>query len=131
MSEETQILATGRRKRAVARVILRPGRGEIKINGHPLNDYFPRETSRIIIRQPFLITNTLSEIDTIVNITGGGKSAQAEAVRAGISRALCKLKPETRPVLKKAGYLTRDAREVERKKYGRKKARKRFQYSKR
>ncbi|MGB9599545.1 MAG: 30S ribosomal protein S9, partial [Myxococcota bacterium] len=96
-----------------------------------LNDYFPRETSRIIIRQPFLITNTLSELDAIVNARGGGKSGQAEAVRAGISRALIKYKPELRPILKKAGFLTRDAREVERKKYGRKKARKRFQYSKR
>lgn len=131
MAEQTQILATGRRKRAVARVIIRPGRGEIKINEQSLNDYFPRETSRIIVRQPFLLTNTLSEIDTVVNTSGGGKSAQAEAVRAGIARAICQYKPELRPILKKAGYLTRDAREVERKKYGRKKARKRFQYSKR
>ncbi|MGC9042639.1 MAG: 30S ribosomal protein S9 [Myxococcota bacterium] len=131
MAIETQIMATGRRKRAVARVILRPGKGEIKINDQNLNDYFPRETSRIIIRQPFLITNTLSELDAIVNARGGGKSGQAEAVRAGISRALIKYKPELRPILKKAGFLTRDAREVERKKYGRKKARKRFQYSKR
>ncbi|MFP6627323.1 MAG: 30S ribosomal protein S9 [Deltaproteobacteria bacterium] len=121
----------GKRKTAVAQVRLRPGKGVVSVNGRKLEDYFPRPTSRMIIAQPMEITGTTSSFDIVAKVNGGGISAQAAAMRHGISRALLLIQPEFRPALKKAGLLTRDAREVERKKYGRHKARKRPQYSKR
>lgn len=130
---ETQSIytATGKRKEATAQVRMRPGTGKIIINKRPLEEYFPRETTRMLIRQPLELTNTVDRFDIDVNVKGGGASGQAGAVKHGISRALVEADPDLRKVLKKAGFLTRDARMVERKKYGRKKARKRFQYSKR
>jgi small subunit ribosomal protein S9 len=122
---------TGKRKSSVARVRLLPGSGDIVVNRRTLEDYFPRETSRMIINQPFEVTSTVGQYRTEVNVFGGGVSAQAVAVRHGITRALLLANPELRPALKKAGFITRDSREVERKKYGRHKARKRPQYSKR
>jgi small subunit ribosomal protein S9 len=122
---------TGKRKTSVARVILRPGQGEIIVNRRPADEYFGRESSRMIIRQPFEVTSTDGRYRTDVNVYGGGTSAQAVAIRHGITRALLLVDPEHRPPLKKAGFITRDSREVERKKYGRHKARKRPQYSKR
>ncbi|RMF24956.1 MAG: 30S ribosomal protein S9 [Deltaproteobacteria bacterium] len=129
--ETQEYPATGRRKTAVARVRLRPGEGKVVVNGRGLEDYFPRPTSRMVIAQPLVLTSTGSEFDVIAKVHGGGISAQASAIRHAISRALCEAKPDLRPALKKAGLLTRDSREVERKKYGRHKARKRPQYSKR
>jgi small subunit ribosomal protein S9 len=123
--------ATGRRKTAVARVRLRPGSGTITVNGRTLEDYFPRPTARMVIAQPFEVSGTAGTFDAIVKVVGGGGSAQASAIRHAISRALCGANAASRPPLKKAGLLTRDPREVERKKYGRHKARKRPQYSKR
>ncbi|RMF58330.1 MAG: 30S ribosomal protein S9 [Calditrichaeota bacterium] len=123
--------AIGRRKSSVARVRLVPGSGKITVNKREVLDYFKRETLKMIIEQPFEITETVGKFDVIANINGGGLSGQAEALRLGISRALLTWNPELRPALKSAGFLTRDPREVERKKYGRPKARKRFQFSKR
>ncbi len=125
------IWATGRRKTAIARVRLIPGAGTITINQRTLEDYFPRDTARMRILEPFEITQTAGQYDALVSVEGGGVSAQADAVRHGISRALVESADTLRPPLKKAGMLTRDPREVERKKYGRHKARKRPQYSKR
>ncbi len=122
---------TGRRKTAVARTRLLQGTGTIEVNGRTDDDYFPRETLRMIMREPLRLTKTLDAFDIKINVTGGGLAGQAEAIRHGISRALLKYDPDLRPVLKKAGMLTRDAREVERKKYGQRGARARFQYSKR
>jgi len=122
---------TGKRKSSVARVRLFDGEGAITVNQRTLEDYFPRETSRMIINQPFEVTSTIGQYHADVNVFGGGVAAQAVAVRHGITRALLIANPELRPVLKKAGFITRDSREVERKKYGRHKARKRPQYSKR
>ncbi len=123
---------TGRRKTSVARVWLTtPGSGNIIVNEKPLDEYFPRETLRMIIRQPLELTDLMTEFDIKINVTGGGLSGQAGAIRHGISRALLEYNPDLRPVLKKAGFLTRDPRMVERKKYGLKKARKRPQFSKR
>jgi small subunit ribosomal protein S9 len=122
---------TGKRKSSVARVRLFPGTGDIVVNERTLEDYFPRETSRMVINQPFEVTSTVGQYRTEVNVFGGGTAAQAVAVRHGITRALLLANPELRPALKKAGFITRDSREVERKKYGRHKARKRPQYSKR
>lgn len=122
---------TGKRKSSVARVRLLPGEGEVVVNERTLEDYFPRETSRMVINQPFEVTSTVGQYRTVVNVFGGGVAAQAVAVRHGITRALLIANPELRPALKKAGFITRDSREVERKKYGRHKARKRPQYSKR
>ena len=122
---------TGKRKSSVARVRLFPGGGDIVVNQRTLEDYFPRETSRMVINQPFEVTSTAGQYRADVNVFGGGVSAQAVAVRHGITRALLIANPELRPALKKAGFITRDSREVERKKYGRHKARKRPQYSKR
>ncbi len=122
---------TGKRKSSVARVRLVPGSGDIVVNQRTLEEYFPRETSRMIINQPFEVTSTVGQYRTDVNVFGGGVAAQAVAVRHGITRALLTANPELRPALKKAGFITRDSREVERKKYGRHKARKRPQYSKR
>jgi len=123
--------ATGRRKHAVARVWMQPGNGKIDINHRTLEDYFGRETSRMVFRQPLELTETSGRYDVFVNVSGGGLSGQADAIRHGISRALIKIDPAYRGALKKAGYLTRDARAKERKKYGQRGARARFQFSKR
>ena len=122
---------TGRRKTSVARVRLMVGDGTIRVNRRTLDDYFPRETSQMVVQQPFDVTNTTGSFDVIAKVHGGGIAAQAQAVRLGIARALLRAGGELRSPLKKAGFLTRDPREVERKKYGRHKARKRPQYSKR
>ena len=123
--------ATGKRKTAVARVYVASGTGQVRVNGRALDEYFGRPTSRMIVRQPFEVTATTGQYDVAANVCGGGVSAQAAAIRHGITRALVEVNAEFRPALKKAGYVTRDPREVERKKYGRHKARKRPQYSKR
>ncbi|MBX5481461.1 MAG: 30S ribosomal protein S9 [Myxococcaceae bacterium] len=123
--------ATGRRKEATARVWLSAGEGKIVINGRTLDEYFGRETSKMIINQPLLLLEQQGKVDIKVNVTGGGLSGQAGAIRHGISRALVAYNPEFRPTLKKAGFLTRDPRAVERKKYGQPGARRRFQFSKR
>jgi small subunit ribosomal protein S9 len=123
--------ATGRRKTSVARVFLRPGKGKILINKLSLQEYFGRETARMIVLQPFDLTQTTGSFDLDVNVVGGGNSGQAGAIRHGITRALMKVNSDFRSPLKKAGFVTRDPRAVERKKYGRHKARKRPQYSKR
>ncbi|HWO41754.1 MAG TPA: 30S ribosomal protein S9 [Candidatus Eisenbacteria bacterium] len=128
---EKVITATGRRKTAVARVFLRPGKGTISVNDRSLEEYFGRETARMIVMQPFGVTQTAGKFDIEVNVQGGGSSGQAGAIRHGITRALMQVDPDLRPPLKKAGFVTRDPRAVERKKYGRHKARKRPQYSKR
>ncbi len=125
------IWATGRRKTAIARVRIAPGTGNITINDRTLETYFPRDTARMLVMQPLEVTETAGQYEIIVNVKGGGASAQAEAVRHGISRALVTATEGLRGALRKAGLLTRDPREVERKKYGRHKARKRPQYSKR
>lgn len=125
------IRSTGRRKTAIASIRLSPGSGAIAVNDRSLEDYFPRDTARMRILEPFEVTETTGQYDIIVSVKGGGSSAQADAVRHGISRALVATSEEMRPALRKNGMLTRDPREVERKKYGRHKARKRPQYSKR
>ena len=123
--------ATGRRKDAVARVWIKPGKGEITVNGKRVGQYFARPVLRMLISQPFLVTDRYNQFDVTCTCSGGGLSGQAGAVRHGISRALCDYEPELRGVLKLAGFLTRDPREVERKKYGKAKARRSFQFSKR
>jgi small subunit ribosomal protein S9 len=123
--------ATGRRKEATARVWIKPGTGTMIVNGRPLDEYFGRETSIMIINQPLQVLEQVGKIDMTVNVRGGGLSGQAGAIRHGLSRALCRMNAEFRPPLKKAGFLTRDSRVVERKKAGRPGARKRFQFSKR
>jgi small subunit ribosomal protein S9 len=123
--------ATGKRKTAVARVRLSPGTGAVTVNRRSLEDYFGRLTSRMIVHQPLELTGTEGQYDVAVNVCGGGIAAQATAIRHGITRALILANPECRSTLKKAGFVTRDPRAVERKKYGRHKARKRPQYSKR
>jgi len=123
--------ATGRRKSSVARVTLKPGKGRITVNKRPVDDFFPRETLRMIIRMPLEVTSMLNKFDVICNVHGGGMSGQAGAIRHGIARALTVADSDLRPVLKKGGFLTRDPREKERKKYGQKGARARFQFSKR
>ena len=123
--------ACGRRREAIARVRLAPGKGNILVNKRPLDKYFTRETDRIIIKQPFQVTNTLNKFDCFANIDGGGLSGQAGALRLGISRALLLIDPAYRALLKKSNFLTRDSRMKERKKYGQKGARKRFQWTKR
>ncbi|MEM1024157.1 MAG: 30S ribosomal protein S9 [Myxococcota bacterium] len=128
---QQQYYATGRRKESIARVYLRPGNGQITINKRPVDQYFGREVLRMIIRQPLELVEQESKWNISVNVTGGGLSGQAGAVRHGITRALMEADGELRPSLKKAGFVTRDARMVERKKYGRPGARKRFQFSKR
>jgi small subunit ribosomal protein S9 len=125
-----QFIATGRRKTSVARVILRPGKGLFTVNGLPADKFFP-DQKQAVLRSPLETVSAMSKYDIIVNVTGGGVTGQAEAVRHGISRALLKVDSEMRKPLKAAGFLTRDPRMVERKKYGRKKARRRFQFSKR
>ena len=126
-----QINALGRRKTAVARVYVNTGKGNITINGKELNNYFVEETLHFIVKQPLEVTNTLADFDIKVNLDGGGIKGQAEALRLGIARALCAINAEYRPALKAAGFLTRDSREVERKKPGQPGARRRFQFSKR
>ena len=123
--------ATGRRKSSVARVRLVPGAGKVVINGREMNDYFGLETLKLIVNQPLELTKTKDKYDVLVNVVGGGVSGQAGALRHGISRALLLVNPEFRPVLKKAGFLTRDPRMKERKKYGLKAARRAPQFSKR
>jgi small subunit ribosomal protein S9 len=122
---------TGRRKSAVARVFLKGGKGRFIVNDKPVDEYFGRETGRMIVRQPLALTNNLSTFDILVNVSGGGESGQAGAVRHGITRALIEYDAALKPSLSKAGLVTRDAREVERKKVGLHKARRRPQYSKR
>lgn len=128
---ETRYYATGKRKTAIARTWIRPGTGRVTVNGQDIDEYFTRETAKMILRQPLQLTGTLGQMDVIVNVHGGGVSGQAGAVKHGISRALIEYDPAHRAVLKKAGFLTRDARKKERKKYGQRGARARFQFSKR
>lgn len=128
---DIQYYGTGRRKSATARVYLRPGKGEFKVNKRAIEAYFPNETLRMIIRQPLQLTDTVAKFDVLVNVDGGGMAGQAGAVRHGIARALLEFNSELRKKLKRAGLLTRDPRAKERKKYGQKGARKRFQFSKR
>ena len=130
-SATVQYYGTGRRKDSVARVYLRPGEGNIVVNKRPLEEYFGRETLKMILRQPLEITDSLQKFDIIVNVHGGGLSGQAGAIRHGISRALLLAMEDSRGALKKEGMLTRDSRKVERKKYGQPGARKKYQYSKR
>jgi small subunit ribosomal protein S9 len=122
---------TGRRKEAVARVYLKPGSGEIKVNDHPFDEYFPNKVLKMVIRQPLALTETTDKFDIGVTVSGGGPAGQAGAIRHGISRALVVYNAELRPRLKKEGLLTRDSRVKERKKYGQRGARARFQFSKR
>lgn len=127
----TQYYGTGRRKTSTARVFLRPGTGTIQINKRSIDVYFGRETARMVVRQPLELTESLEKFDVIVNVKGGGGSGQAGAIRHGITRALMQYDETLRPTLRQAGYVTRDAREVERKKVGLRKARKKPQFSKR
>jgi small subunit ribosomal protein S9 len=122
---------TGRRKSAVARVFLKPGKGKFIVNDKPVDEYFGRETGRMVVRQPLVLIDRLNSFDIMVNVDGGGESGQAGAVRHGITRALIELDAALKPTLSKAGLVTRDAREVERKKVGLHKARRRKQFSKR
>ncbi len=126
-----QYYGTGKRKNAVARVFLRPGAGTVRVNDRKFEDYFKNETLRMIIHQPLQTTETTGKFDVVVNVRGGGMAGQASAVRLGISRALLEFNAELRKKLRQGGFLTRDARIKERKKYGQKGARKRFQFSKR
>jgi len=128
---EIQYYGTGRRKSATARVYLRSGGGDFKINRKPFDQYFPNETLRMIIRQPLQLTETGTKFDVLINVRGGGPAGQAGAIRHGITRALLEYNADLRPTLKHAGLITRDPRIKERKKYGQKGARKRFQFSKR
>jgi small subunit ribosomal protein S9 len=131
VAETIQNYGTGRRKSATARVFLKPGTGEIIINKRKLEDYFDNEVHRMVIRQPLHLTDTAGKFDILVNVDGGGMAGQAGAVRHGVTRALIEFNPEFRTRLKRAGFVTRDPRAKERKKYGQKGARKRFQFSKR
>jgi len=128
---KAQYIGTGRRKKAIARVRLVPGTGKVTINKRDIENYFNYETLRTMLREPLMITDTLGQYDVLVNVHGGGYTGQAGAIRHGISRALLQADAELRPILKKAGFLTRDPRMKERKKYGLKKARKASQFSKR
>ena len=128
---EIEYYGTGRRKTATARVYLRPGAGNVQVNRTAFDIYFPNETLRMIIRQPMQLTETLGKFDVLVNVAGGGPAGQAGAIRHGITRALIEYNGDLRPALKHAGLVTRDPRIKERKKYGQKGARKRFQFSKR
>ena len=128
---DIQYYGTGRRKTSTARVYLRPGSGAIKVNNREFNSYFPNEALQMIIRQPLRLTETVDKFDILVNVLGGGPAGQAGAVRHGITRALLEYNADLRGALKKAGLVTRDPRQKERKKYGQKGARKRFQFSKR
>jgi small subunit ribosomal protein S9 len=131
MMAEQRFYATGKRKTSIARVWLKPGEGNITVNRRTLDEYFGRETSKMVIRQPLELTDNIGKFDIMVNVCGGGPSGQAGAIKHGITKALLEVNPELRAVLKKAGFITRDSRAKERKKYGRKAARARFQFSKR
>jgi small subunit ribosomal protein S9 len=131
MAQQEQYYGTGRRKRSTARVFMRPGSGRVEVNGKSLEDYLPRETARMIVRQPLELTETTDQFDLKINVDGGGASGQAGAIRHGLARALVAYNPQLRPTLKRAGLLTRDARQVERKKIGKRKARRSPQFSKR
>lgn len=131
MSANNYYYGTGRRKTAVARVFLKNGSGKIVVNDKPVDEFFSRETGRMVVRQPLELTQHLGTFDIMVNVTGGGESGQAGAVRHGITRALIEYDAALKPALSKAGFVTRDAREVERKKVGLHKARRRKQFSKR
>ena len=128
---DQRFYATGRRKASVARVWIKPGTGEFVVNKRTLDEYFGRETSKMVVRQPFEVTDNAGKFDVFVNVCGGGASGQAGAIKHGITRALLVADANLRGVLKKAGFITRDSRVVERKKYGRKGARASFQFSKR
>ncbi|MDH4070634.1 MAG: 30S ribosomal protein S9 [Ignavibacteria bacterium] len=129
--QSNRTMAVGRRKTSVARVILTPGNGKIQINNRPLEDYFPLATQQTEISRPLVVTETAGKYDVRVNVEGGGSTGQAGAIRHGIARALVEINEEYKSPLRNAGLMTRDPRMVERKKYGQKKARKRFQFSKR
>ena len=131
MANIEQYHAIGRRKTASARVFLRPGSGQITVNKKNADEYFQRDVLMMLVRQPLVLTEMGDKFDILCNVKGGGKSGQAGAIRLGIARALCEANAEHRPILKQNGLLTRDARKVERKKYGRRKARRSFQFSKR
>jgi small subunit ribosomal protein S9 len=131
MEEHTKLQATGRRKEAIARVFLTLGKGDMTVNGLGFEQYFPRETDKIIVKQPLRATNTVTKYDIIANISGGGITGQAAALRHAIARVLLAAEPELKETLRKNGFLTRDPRMKERKKYGQKGARKRFQWTKR
>jgi small subunit ribosomal protein S9 len=131
MAQSDVIHAVGKRKNSIARIYLRPGTGKIMVNRREFEDYFPVEISRMIIRQPLELVSVGSDLDIYVNVQGGGIFGQAGAIKQGLSKALLQINPDFRPVLKKAGFLTRDARIKERKKYGQRGARARYQYSKR
>ena len=131
MNDQLQSYGTGRRKTAAARVYLRPGTGKFTVNKRSFETYFPNDMTKMIIRQPLVMTETADKFDVVVNVRGGGCTGQAGALRHGIARALVEHNPELRSTLKNAGFLTRDSRVVERKKYGKPKARKSFQFSKR
>jgi len=128
---DIQYYGTGRRKTSTARVYLRPGSGDVQVNRKAFDRYFPNETLRMIIRQPLQLTETVNKFDLVINVAGGGPAGQAGAIRHGITRALIEFNADLRPTLKHAGLVTRDPRIKERKKYGQKGARKRFQFSKR
>ncbi len=131
MAKSAKFYGTGRRKKSIARVYLAPGKGDIVINKRPIDDYFGLETLKVIVRQPLAATDTVGKYDVLVNVRGGGYTGQAGVIRHGIARALLQVDADYRPVLKKAGYLTRDSRMKERKKYGLKAARRAPQFSKR
>jgi len=131
MAQQKVYYATGRRKTSSARVFLKPGSGKVEINGKPVEDYMHKPTSRMLVLQPFVLCSVQNKFDAYITVKGGGESGQAGAIRHGVSRALVAADESLRPVLKKAGFLTRDPRMVERKKYGQAGARRRFQYSKR
>jgi len=129
--DQDTFYATGKRKSAIARVYMKPGQGNIIINNKPMADYLERKTLELIVKEPLNVTNSLGKFDFICRVSGGGKAGQAGAVRHGIARALVVFNPDSKPVLKKAGLITRDSRVKERKKYGRKRARRGFQWTKR
>jgi small subunit ribosomal protein S9 len=131
MATKTQYAATGRRKNSIARIRITEGTGAVTVNERPFNAYFPRESNRLIIMQPLELAKLDTKVDVFINVNGGGLSGQAGAVKQGISRALVLMDPNLKKDIKKAGFLTRDARMRERKKYGRKRARRRFQFTKR
>ena len=131
LDKQGRAYATGKRKNAVARVWIKPGKGSVTVNGRPLDVYFARPVLRMILNQPLVVANRLAQYDLMITVAGGGLSGHAGAVRHGLSKALTYYEPDLRPALKKEGFLTRDSRVVERKKYGHKKARASFQFSKR
>ncbi|NOY13502.1 MAG: 30S ribosomal protein S9 [Deltaproteobacteria bacterium] len=128
---EQKFYATGKRKTSIARVWMKPGNGEIVINQRSIDEFFGRDTSKMVVRQPLELTDNMGKYDISVNVSGGGASGQAGAIKHGITRALLEINPELRAVLKKSGFITRDSRVKERKKYGRRGARRSFQFSKR